>query len=60
MSDVRLRRPTNNPGALISTDFDGLEAYKKKKRAAAKINNIEADIAELKSMMSRILEKLDK
>lgn len=60
MSDIRFRRSENNRGALISTDQEGLEAYKKKKRAAAKINTIESELAELKGMMALILEKLNK
>lgn len=60
MSDARFRRPANNPGALISTDMDGLQAYKKKKRAAAKINTLESEVADIKKMLTLILEKLDK
>lgn len=60
MEDIKLRRSESNPGALISTDREGLAAYRKKKQAASRINKVESDVAELKAMMARLLEKLDK
>lgn len=60
MEEVKLKRSPVNRGALISTDREGLEAYRKRKMAANRINKLESEIVELKSMMSRLLEKLDK
>lgn len=51
----------NNPGAIINTDNEGLQAYKlAKKRAAAQtteLNNLKQQIEELKSMVTQLLEK---
>ena len=60
IKDDKFRRSESNPGALVSTDRDGLIAYKKKKQAAARINKVESDVAELKAMMALLLEKLNK
>lgn len=60
MEEVKFRRIKENPGALVSTDREGLAAYRKKKQAAARINKVESDVAELKAMVARLLEKLDK
>jgi hypothetical protein len=53
-ADGKLKRPDENKGALISQDVRGLDAYKKKKAAAAAINKLEKDVSELKSDLDEI------
>lgn len=52
-------------GAIVSTDSDALRAYKLKKQKAQELNelkekqeSIEQDVNEIKSMLTKILEKL--
>lgn len=51
----------DNPGAIINTDNEGLQAYKlAKKRAVdqkAEINNLKDEIKELKMLVTQLLEK---
>lgn len=58
---TKFMRMDNNPGAIINTDNEGLQAYKlAKKRAAAQtseLNNLKQQIEELKSMVTQLLEK---
>lgn len=57
-------RDTTN-GALLNRDNDGLTAYKKIKQKNAeleetkrKVNTLENDVADIKSMMRKLLEKI--
>lgn len=65
--DPKLRRDDKNPGALISTDTEGLVAYKKRKRAFGEINilkrkheEVVTELADIKMMLKHLLERLDK
>ena len=57
-------RQENNPGAVINVDNSALAAYKKKKEAELRkvndINNLREEITDIKSMLSQILEKINK
>ena len=57
-------RDTTN-GALLNRDYDGLSAYKKAKQKnneidamKHKVNNMENDISEIKSLLQTLIEKL--
>ena len=58
---VKFMRMQDNPGAIINTDNEGLQAYKlAKKRAVdqkAEINNLKDEIKELKMLVTQLLEK---
>ena len=51
--------------AVLSTDIDGLEAYRRKRNkqqeldaALSDINNMKSDIDQIKSLMQRLLDKI--
>jgi hypothetical protein len=51
--------------AVLSTDIDGLEAYRRKRNkqqeldaALLDINNMKSDIDQIKSLMQRLLDKI--
>jgi hypothetical protein len=57
-------RDTNNQ-ALLNRDNTSLEAYKKVRKKSlemeemkTKVNNLDKDVSEIKSMLTKILEKL--
>lgn len=61
-------RSNNNPGAVINRDVEGLQAYKDKKRMAAKqreeltairseIDSMKSDFDEIKSLLRELLGK---
>jgi hypothetical protein len=52
---VDLIRDLNN-NALLNTNNDALEAYKKKKRETQRILQLERDVADIKNMMSQLME----
>lgn len=63
--DGKFRRSA--PGVLVSTDKAGLDAYKKRKRAAARtaqINNenaaLRAEISELRAVVDELLRTIKK
>lgn len=62
MDNENLKRQEDNPGAVYNTDLSGLAAYRKarmhKLDQNRKIQQMESDIAEVKEMMQKILEKL--
>jgi hypothetical protein len=52
-------------GALLNTDLNGLQAYKKAKKKNAeiddlkqKVNSIENDVSEIKNLLLKIVEKI--
>lgn len=54
-----------NSGAIVSRDRDSLYAYKLKKQKARELNDLkerqeslEQDVSDIKSMLTKILEKL--
>ena len=57
-------RLKENPGAVVNVDSSGLKAYKLRRnqetRRSDEINNIKQEMNDIKSMLSHILEKLDK
>ena len=58
--DGKMARSDDNPGALVSVDSAGLDAYRKKKRRAAEIDSLREEVREVKSMLTLLLEKLQK
>lgn len=51
--------------AVLNTDINGLEAYRRKRNkqqemndAISDINNMKADIDQIKSLMQRLLDKI--
>lgn len=51
-------RDSNNPGAVLNTDQDALEAYKLRKKNANKLHQLEKEVSDIKNMLSLILTKL--
>lgn len=49
-------RSTENPGAVINTDVNGLKEYKAKKAQFAKINELEKRMDGIEDMLSQILK----
>jgi hypothetical protein len=64
MNNETLRRSTTNPGAVLNSDAQGLRAYREARERVRQANKdfeqMKSDVNELKSMMSQILEKLNK
>jgi hypothetical protein len=64
MNNETLRRSTTNPGAVLNSDAQGLRAYREARERVRQTNKdfeqMKSDVNELKSMMSQILEKLNK
>ena len=56
------KRRSDNQGAIINVDKNGLQAYKlrreKETNKLNEINSIREEVAELKSLLSQVLEKL--
>jgi len=56
------KRRSDNQGAVINVDKNGLQAYKirreKETNKLNEINSIREEVAELKSLLSQVLEKL--
>jgi hypothetical protein len=57
-------RSTKNAGALINTDNEGLQAYKRQRALLRnigsqeeRISKIESDIGEVKDLLKQMLEK---
>jgi hypothetical protein len=57
-------RSTKNTGALINTDNEGLQAYKRQRALLRnigsqeeRISKIESDIGEVKDLLKQMLEK---
>lgn len=63
-SSENLRRLGSNPGAVVNTDHPGLKAYREAREKIRQRNKefeqLKTDVADMKSMMSQILEKLSK
>lgn len=60
--ETKFRRSENNPGALISVDHSGLQAYRAKKKTSRAINNMMAehdmlknDVADLRRDVSEVM-----
>ena len=57
-------RQKDNPGAVVNVDNSALQAYKLRRKAEMRkedeINNIKQEVADIKNMLSLILEKIDK
>lgn len=63
-------RTEANPGAVINTDRAGLEAYKRAKKKnreldemkakVQEIDQIKQDVGEIKTLLSTLIEKLNK
>ena len=60
-------RDQNNPGAVINTDNSALKAYKSRKAKAKQADQttqdviqLKSEMADIKNMLSQILEKLSK
>jgi len=62
MEDKYLKRAHGVPGAIVNTDNKGLAAYRKARADMIKHNQeyqaLKSDVAEMKLMLSSILEKL--
>lgn len=56
-TDHKLVRSKTNEGALINTDIDALHAYKKRKRQAQRVDELEKDVSEIKLMLTQLLDK---
>jgi hypothetical protein len=63
-SNENLKRLGSNPGAVVNIDNPGLKAYREARERVRQRNKdfeqMKTEITELKSMMSQILEKLDR
>ena len=59
-----LKRSQSNPGAVVNVDNHGLRTYREARERVKQKNKdfeqMKIDVTELKSMLSQILEKLDK
>lgn len=64
MNNESYKRSTSNPGAVLSMDNAGLKAYREARERVRQRNkdfdNLKTEVAELKSMLNQILEKLDR
>jgi hypothetical protein len=64
MNNETLKRSTTNPGAVLNSDAQGLRAYREARERVRQANKdfeqMKSDVNELKSMMTQILEKLNK
>lgn len=64
MNNESLKRSTSNPSAVLNTDANGLKAYREARERVRQRNkdfdNLKTEVAELKSMLGQILEKLDR
>ena len=64
MNNESLKRSTSNPSAVLNTDSNGLKAYREARERVRQRNkdfdNLKTEVAELKSMLGQILEKLDR
>ena len=64
MEDHKFIRSDNNTGAVINTDYNGLEAYKKQKKCAkqrsAEIDKMRKDLDEIKLLLTTIIENQTK
>jgi len=64
MNNESLKRSTSNPNAVLNTDGNGLKAYREARERVRQRNkdfdNLKTEVAELKSMLGQILEKLDR
>jgi hypothetical protein len=64
MNNESLKRSQSNPGAVVNVDNHGLRTYREARDRVKQKNKdfeqMKTDVSELKSMMSQILEKLNK
>lgn len=51
-------RSVSNPGVVLNTDNDALKAYKLQKRRLQEIDTLKNEIADIKTTLGLILEKL--
>ena len=62
MDNKKLTRIYGVPGAIVNTDNRGLAAYRKARADMIKqqkeYENLKSDVAEIKNMLSTILEKI--
>lgn len=47
-----------NPGAVLNSDRQALEAYKKKKNKNKEIDNLKQEVSDIKEMLYKILDKI--
>jgi hypothetical protein len=67
LTDVEGYVKDSNSGAVLNTDTDGLESYKKRKQffentrnSTERINKIENDVRDIKKLLQQILELKNK
>ena len=64
MEDHKFIRNENNTGAVINTDYNGFETYKKQKKFAkqrnAEIDKMRKDLDEIKLLLTTIIENQTK
>jgi hypothetical protein len=51
-------RSNSNPGAVLNSDRQALEAYKKKKMKNKEIDNLKKEVSDIKEMLCKILDKI--
>jgi hypothetical protein len=56
MKDAHIKRQKGNPGAVLNTDRQGLQAYKRQKDRFQTINKLEEENKDLRERLERLEE----
>jgi hypothetical protein len=51
-------RDMNNPGAVINTDNNALQAYKLKKQKDKEIDNLKNEVKDIKRLLEILIDKI--
>jgi hypothetical protein len=54
LGEKHFKRASGNPGAVLCTDANGLEAYRRQKRRFSTINSLERENQDLRARLDRL------